>query len=48
LRRIERKTPETGKVHILSFTDRQFENIVRFDGRVKRPATRNPEQYALF
>lgn len=47
-RRIERNAPPTGKVHIVYITDRQYENIVCFDGRKREHARRNPEQYALF
>jgi CRISPR-associated protein Cas2 len=47
-RHIERNVPETGKVHIVSITDRQYENIVCFDGRKREQPWRNPEQYALF
>lgn len=47
-RRIEKNVPQTGKVHIVCFTDRQYENIVCFDGRKREPGRKNPEQYALF
>lgn len=47
-RRVERSVPETGKVHIVYFTDRQYENIVCFDGRKRERSRKNPEQYALF
>jgi CRISPR-associated protein Cas2 len=47
-RRVERSVPKTGKVHIMYFTDRQYENIVCFDGRKREQARKNPEQYALF
>lgn len=33
MRRIETNLPAKGDVHILSFTDRQYENIVRFSGQ---------------
>ncbi|HLO76382.1 MAG TPA: CRISPR-associated endonuclease Cas2 [Magnetospirillum sp.] len=48
LRYIEANMPERGEVHVLTFTDRQYENIVRFSGRQKRPARKNPNQLALF
>jgi CRISPR-associated protein Cas2 len=47
-RRIERSLPRTGLVQILGFTDKQYENIISFDGRVRQPPNRNPAQYALF
>ena len=47
-RRIEAHLPEKGDIHILSFTDRQYENIVRFAGQRRRRPRRNPDQLALF
>jgi CRISPR-associated protein Cas2 len=47
-RRVEKSTPGTGKVHIVYFTDKQYENIVCFDGRKREPARKNPDQFALF
>jgi CRISPR-associated protein Cas2 len=47
-KRVEKNVPTTGKVHIVYFTDKQYENIVCFDGRKREPGRRNPEQYALF
>ena len=46
-RRIEKKVPATGQVTLLSFTDRQYENIVSFDGR-RRERRKNPDQFVLF
>ena len=44
---IEMNMPEEGKVDILSFTDKQYENIVTLRGNSK--ITRNnPDQYILF
>ena len=48
VRRIERAVPTFGRVHILSFTDQQFENIVRLDGRKRERTQKNPEQFVLF
>lgn len=44
---IELNMPEEGKVDILSFTDKQYENIVTLRGnsKIKR---NNPDQYILF
>lgn len=47
-RRIEKNVPATGKVHIVYFTDKQYENIVCFDGRNREPSRKNPEQFVLF
>lgn len=47
-RRIEAHLPEKGEVHLLSFTDRQYENIVRFAGQRRHRTRRNPDQLALF
>ena len=48
LRRIEAHLPERGEVHILAFTDKQYENIVRFSSQRRRRPRKNPEQLALF
>jgi CRISPR-associated protein Cas2 len=48
LRRVEAKLPDRGDVHILSFTDRQYENIVRYSGQRRRRQRKNPDQLALF
>lgn len=48
LRKIEANLPEQGEVHVLTFTDRQYENIVRFSGQRKRRQKKNPDQLALF
>ncbi len=47
-RRIEKVVPSTGKVHIIFFTDKQYETTVCFDGRARQPSRKNPEQYTLF
>src|SRR3546814_5826634 len=36
LGRIERNLPEKGDVHVLTFTDRQYENIVRFSSQRRK------------
>jgi len=48
LRRIEANLPDKGEIHILSFTDRQYENIIRFAGQSRRQPRKNPDQLALF
>ena len=47
-KKVEAAVPVTGKIHIVYITDKQYENIVSFDGRTKEPAKKNPEQYVLF
>lgn len=47
-RRVGKNVPATGKVHIVYFTDKQYENIVCFDGRKREPARKNPDQFVLF
>lgn len=46
--KIERRLPELGDVFIFQFTDRQYENIVRFSAQGRRQPRKNPEQIALF
>lgn len=48
MRRIESNLPDHGDVHILTFTDKQYENIVRFSGQRRRKQKKNPDQLALF
>ena len=45
--RIRENLPDTGKVHIISLTDRQYENALCFDGRKHEPDRKRPEQYLL-
>jgi CRISPR-associated protein Cas2 len=48
LKQIEGNLPTAGKVHILSFTDKQYENIVTFRGQSPREKQKNPDQFVLF
>jgi CRISPR-associated protein Cas2 len=48
LKRIERNVPRTGKIHVMTITDTQYEKIVSFDGRKREHKHRNPDQYGLF
>jgi len=48
VKRIDASLPPQGKVDILQFTDKQYENIVSFRGQSRQPSPKNPEQYALF
>lgn len=47
IKKIELKLPPNGRVHILVFTDKQYENIKTFIGR-KKFKNKVPEQYELF
>lgn len=48
IRRIQSSLPDDGKVDILQFTDRQYENIVCFRGKSRDSNPENPTQLALF
>lgn len=48
LRAIEQNLPEKGDVHVLTFTDRQYEGIVRFASQRRRKPRKNPDQLAMF
>lgn len=45
---IEAALPEGGRVNILYFTDKQYERIVTFRGKLKQPAKKAPDQFDLF
>lgn len=47
-RRISNNLPSGGKIDILYFTDKQYENIVSFHGRSRNKDKQNPTQLALF
>lgn len=47
-RRIRGQLPDGGKVDILTFTDKQYENIVSFTGGRLGPRRKNPDQFNLF
>lgn len=47
-RRIGSNLPERGDVFIFQFTDRQYENIIKFSDQGRRARRKNPEQIALF
>jgi CRISPR-associated protein Cas2 len=48
VRQIERALPEWGDIYIFQFTDRQYENIVRFSDQARKKQKKNPSQLALF
>jgi len=47
-KKVEAMIPPNGKVDILQFTDKQYENIVSFRGGNPGPRNKNPEQFVLF
>ena len=48
LSRIRDALPERGKVHVLHFTDKQYENTVRFSNKTRSASPETPSQLALF
>ncbi|WP_019962207.1 CRISPR-associated endonuclease Cas2 [Woodsholea maritima] len=46
--RIEAALPEWGNIYIYQFTDRQYENIIRFCDQSRKRQKKNPNQLALF
>ena len=48
IERIGDHLPPEGDVHLLGFTDKQYENIVRFSSQKKLRQRKNPSQLALF
>lgn len=46
--RIRDALPETGKVHIVTLTDKQYGNARIFSGRKRERRPRNPDQLVLF
>ncbi len=48
IRKVESAMPPEGKVDILQFTDKQYENIVCLRGRRRAESPKNPEQLVMF
>ena len=46
--KVRLKLPSDGRVHILVFTDKQYENIITFHGKIDGPKNKNPTQFELF
>ena len=46
-RRIKKRVPEKGSVYILTITDKQYENMRVYEGRLLE-AAKKPSQLALF
>ncbi len=47
-RRISAHVPNPGKVEVLWFTDKQYQNIRSFRGRASQPRQSRPDQLTLF
>ncbi|WP_353236362.1 CRISPR-associated endonuclease Cas2 [Diaphorobacter ruginosibacter] len=45
---VERALPNGGKVHILQFTDKQYERTITFHGKSQQTAQKPPDQFDLF
>jgi len=45
--RIKQEIPEGGRIDVLTITDKQYENIISFIGKV-RHKRKNPNQFSLF
>lgn len=46
-RRISLTLPDRGKIDILQFTDKQYENIVRFDNSARKKMKQEPQLLLL-
>lgn len=47
-RKVQAALPTGGKVDIVYFTDKQYENIVSFNHGHRGPKNKNPDQFVLF
>ena len=48
LQRIRNAIPAYGKVHLMSFTDKQYANILTFYGPKQDTSAKTPSQFELF
>ncbi len=48
IRKIERLLPAGGKVDVILITDRQYENIIHFEGRSRARQDRKAGQLSIF
>lgn len=48
IRRIEQNIPPDGEVRILSVTDKQFEKMRIFWGKIRKPTNKPPRQLEFF
>ena len=46
--KIHSHLPKGGKVHILQFTDKQYERIITYQGRLQKKMKNKPDQFDLF
>jgi len=46
--KVEVALPPGGKVNILTFTDKQYERILSFQGGRRQPSWKTPDQFDLF
>lgn len=46
--RIAKDLPESGKINVIFFTDKQYERILSFRGRSLQQGQKAPPQYQLF
>lgn len=47
-RNVETALPAGGKVHILQFTDKQYERAITYHGRRRQLGQKAPDQFDLF
>ena len=47
-KRVESILPAGGKVNLLQFTDKQYERIITFHGKMRQAPPKTPDQFALF
>lgn len=47
-KRVEAALPPGGKVNILQFTDKQYERIISYRGKIRQADAKIPLQYELF
>ena len=47
-KRVEGALPPGGKVNVMQFTDKQYERIISYHGRVRQAAGEAPDQFNLF
>jgi len=45
---VESSLPAGGKVHVLQFTDKQYERTITYHGRSRQAAQTPPDQFNLF
>ena len=47
-KKVENTLPLGGKVHVMQFTDKQYERIISYHGQTKLPAKKTSDQFDLF